>query len=122
MRERRAMMEDPVVDVVIVALKLAVIRNMMPPDKAGVVLELQTGQRPVLRRTHKDFDYYLRLARDSFRDRLPVAIGIRDNEAQRMMLAERDTVRELTDDGHGNLKIWFQAHDGTFRLDASAAD
>src|SRR5260370_41598912 len=99
-------MEDSMVDVALVALKLAVVRHMMPPDRTGVVVELQTGQRALLRRTNRDFDYYLHLARDSFEEKQPVAIGISENEVQRMMLADKDTVRELNDDGDGNLRIW----------------
>jgi hypothetical protein len=102
-------------EAMLLTLKLVIVLGI---HKSGAVslIEYQGGSAN-LSDSNPDHDYYLKLAERSLERKQPIGISISGDEIVEVVRADADTVLNVSEDQEkGRLKIWFQAHDGTFSL------
>ncbi len=102
-------------ELMLIALKLVVVLGIQK-TASGSLITFQGG-RGALVSTHREYSYSMKLAERSLERKQPVGIAISGDEIVEVVRADADIVSRLTEDSErGQLKIWFQGHDGTFIL------
>lgn len=81
-----------------------------------------TKERATLHRGRTESGYWERLLRDSLDQARPVGISIREGEIQQAARADQDVVNKLVERSETRVDVWFQGHNGIFRIDRSRPD
>jgi hypothetical protein len=106
----------------VVMIKLVVVIQVFELDSENMQLTLDDGHKLVLRKSVPSYDYYLTLVKKSVSKHRPVGVGIRNDIVEKVIPADQDIVREITQEVHGQSKVWLLGHDGTYLLDSSVPD
>lgn len=86
-------------------------------DAAGATLHFQEGGHARLLLSDAGYATHLRLARRSQERQHPV--GVRFGEGQtvsELLRADNDIPAQIVEDSPGHVRVFFQGHDGVFRL------
>ncbi|MDQ2899897.1 MAG: hypothetical protein M3Y07_08870 [Acidobacteriota bacterium] len=105
------------------ALRLFTIREIHETSKDALAIVLSTGQMAHLRRDHRNYEYYEKVARRNMERRHPVGVSFEANgDVRQIVPADRDTVEHLENHGPDHVRVWFAGHDGLFALERTAPD
>ena len=103
-------------EVILLALQLFVVKEIQKGNGAVIVI-FEEGKRGRLLNSHKDYDYYLRLAQRSLERKHPVGVSLAESDMiVEMMRADNDIAAELVEHDKERMKVCFQGHDGIFFL------
>lgn len=100
-----------------VRLRLLFVKSVQESGTDAIII-FQTGQKGKLSRNQKDYQYLLKLARESLGRQRPVGVGV-DNagEIGEIARSDNDFVRSLADESADKVKVFFQGHDGIAHLE-----
>jgi hypothetical protein len=101
-------------EAMLLTLNLLVVKEIQKGDAEFVIL-FANGQKGRLSSTHKDFDYFARLAQRSLDRQHPVAVSLaKPDKIVQMARADNDTVAQYVEHDRERMKVVFQGHDGIF--------
>jgi hypothetical protein len=100
-----------------VLLRLLFVKSVQE-STADAIIIFQTGQKGRLSRSHKDYQYSLKLAQESLESQHPVGVRV-DNagEIGEIARSDNDFVHFLADESEDRVKVVFQGHDGIAHLE-----
>jgi hypothetical protein len=100
-----------------VLLRLLFVKSVQE-STADAIIIFQTGQKSRLSRNHKDYQYFLKLAKESLESQHPVGVRI-DNagEISEIERADNDFVHTLAKKGEDRVMVVFQMHNGIAYLE-----
>lgn len=87
--------------------------KMVEESTDGATITFQTGQKGRLYRSHKDYQFYLKLVKQGMDRQHPIGVRINSaGEIVEMARADYDFVAHLVEVNDNTVKVWFQMHDG----------
>jgi hypothetical protein len=100
-----------------VLLRLLFVKSVQE-STADAIIIFQTGQKGRLSRSHKDYQYSLKLAQESLESQHPVGVRVDSaGEIGEIARSDNDFVHFLADESEDRVKVVFQGHDGIAHLE-----
>src|SRR5262245_43445389 len=82
-----------------------------------VIFVLAGGKKGSLKKEDADFDFYMQLAQRSITRGSPIGVMLSPSgHIVTMERSDSDIVKEIFERTKDGIKVWFQGHDGTFRV------
>jgi hypothetical protein len=86
-------------------------------NEDSVSLFFAGGREGRLLRQHKNYDYYVKLAKRSVERGSPLGVTVeRSGQVGEIEPSDVDIVKEIFDRTQSGVKVWFEGHDGTFKV------
>ena len=83
----------------------------------GTEITLQNGKVIVLLKSDKEYDHFSQVIIKALKGGYPVGLAIsEDNKILAAERADNDFVRDIIPRGRETFEVWFQGHDGIFKL------
>ena len=98
--------------------RLLIVREIQE-EESGATLCFQQGGQGHLARGDANYGAYLRLARRSRERQHPLGVSFGEgNAVTELLRADNDVPTELGEEDAGHRRVFFQGHDGVFRIKA----